>query len=530
MLDKNDKIENGINIINFAIENNISMSEASIKAGFSNTYVKNIKINILSNNESLRTNQEISFLKLHESAISKRLIRKKIQDEKNLNIDEKFDERSRYWVNRDKNNNIESYSYEILVRDEQPFKGELTRSQLETIFAYYPYATQNTVSQFFPFLNYIQLKRILRVFNITKDKLFPQHLTEELSDLELAELALKNKEASAYKKFIEVKNKFYETELRKLQTKVFELDEQSKYIENIVDKVLNNYTKKIKYINLGDKLFRSENEIIHNSIVFTFGDIHFGKYFKDTIYGRGVDKNILKERCMEIAKDIVYQSNLYKTKSIVMNVMGDIFESILPDGMHPEHHKRMDLIGEKQLEFGLEVFEEMIDYIQTNIKYNNNIQLYCIGGNHDRIQEDRSQDKRRTASAIFYIMLKKIFQLKGYENINVFEPEDGIIKYSNDNISYIAFHGDSSLFKANPIDIINLFKVGDSRDYTVILNGHWHSINIIEGVNYKKIICGSVCSADEYIQNELGRGSQPSYVVTRKSKGFGVDVEIKTLK
>lgn len=528
-----NRIENGIEIINYAINNNTSLTSSSVHFGFSGTYCKNIKASLLENGEDNVLKKE--FLNLYNDYLTSKpklvINEPSVVKSKDLDVDDSYDKRSKYWCNRDSNEHIQTYGFEILLRDEKPFTGELTRTQMETIYANYPYVTQNTVSQFFPYLNFTQFKKILRLFNITKDKIFPQHLIEELDETKLGELALKNKENAAYKKFIETKNKFYESELRKLQSLMFNITENDRYIENMVDKLLGNYfeTNDVVTYKYDNKIVRKESDIIYENIYFSFGDIHFGKHFKDTKFGRGVDKEILKDRCMEIAKEVVIQANQYKSKKIILNVLGDIFESILPDGMHPEHHKRMDLIGDKQMEHGLDVFEEMIDYIQNNTIFDVNIYVHCVGGNHDRIQENRDQDKRRTATAIFFTVLKKLMKLKKYENVNIYEAEDGIISYSYDDISVIAFHGDSGLYKSKAIDIINLFKTGNAKNYTVILNGHWHSLKLEEGVNYKRITCGSVCSADEYVQNELGKGAQPSYLIMKKSKGFGVDIEIKTL-
>ena len=38
-----DRIENAVEIIEFAVKNQVSVKEASVKCGFSDTYVKNIK-------------------------------------------------------------------------------------------------------------------------------------------------------------------------------------------------------------------------------------------------------------------------------------------------------------------------------------------------------------------------------------------------------------------------------------------------------------------------------------------------------
>ena len=87
----------------------------------------------------------------------------------------------------------------------------------ELLYSNYPYITRNSLSQFFPYLNFLDFKRILRVFNITKDKLFPQHILEEHTEEQIAEFALKAKEHSSHKKFIENKNSFFEQTTKNLQ-------------------------------------------------------------------------------------------------------------------------------------------------------------------------------------------------------------------------------------------------------------------------------------------------------------------------
>jgi hypothetical protein len=53
---KRSRVENAVNIINFAIKNQMSVKEASVKCGFSDTYVKNVKADI---NSKLEKNSEL---------------------------------------------------------------------------------------------------------------------------------------------------------------------------------------------------------------------------------------------------------------------------------------------------------------------------------------------------------------------------------------------------------------------------------------------------------------------------------------
>ena len=87
---------------------------------------------------------------------------------------------------------------------------------MEEIYAKYPYVTQNTISRDFPYITFPDFKKILRCFNITKDKLFPLHIIETRSEDELAAFALKAKESAGYKKMIEQKSQYFEKDITKI--------------------------------------------------------------------------------------------------------------------------------------------------------------------------------------------------------------------------------------------------------------------------------------------------------------------------
>lgn len=196
ILDDTDNIDitykNLLNILDYSINNNKTITETELILGFYTSYFTKRKNTLEKNLVNGRFDSKLySILEgLHNNYLESRHVSKI----NNQDIEKSFDERAKTDVIRNSEGLINKYTYNILVRDEKDFIGELTREQMETIVSNYPYVTQKNCSAYFPYLTFVEFKKILRAFKITKDSLFPQHLLEELDENTLAELALKAKE------------------------------------------------------------------------------------------------------------------------------------------------------------------------------------------------------------------------------------------------------------------------------------------------------------------------------------------------
>lgn len=442
--------------------------------------------------------------------------------------DEKYEEtRSRYWEERDKENRIIQYCYEIQVRDEKPFKGFISRSDMEKIFSLYPYCTQNQLSLEFSY-TLKEMGRILRVFRITKDKKFPQHVLEEYSEEEIVKFALKAKERSAYKNFETQLNQFYKIKYNELVKKHSEQERKNEFYEGVIDKLS---VKKVEVLKVNKPINYSEEGNYVKSLFSIFSDIHFGK--KNRLckpkYGRGNNKEILKERCLRIAEETVSEFHSDDYDKINFICLGDLFESILSDGMHHAHLEEMDIKGADQIEYAFDVLVDMVNIILEGTNgLLKRLDFHLIGGNHDRIGKNRDEDTDRTATKILFKFLEKIYKDESIIKIHTYE--NGIISFEDDDISFIGHHGDKQLNKRKPEEIMNLFKLGNNENFTLIANGHFHSMVQNEGLNYMELQVGSVCSSDDYSHDNLGYGNQPSFVLGGKAKeGYGFDFRKITL-
>lgn len=481
-----------------------------------------------------------NFTKLYNQVISRKsttqlkavMPKKVVINLVDLDNDEKFDERSKCWEVRDTKGQIASYGYKILVRDELPFTGTLTRDQMEKIYSEYPYTTLNNISIDFPYLTTQDLKRIIRTFNITKDRLFPPHILEEHTEDKIADFALKAKEKSSSKKFTAQKLPFIESKLRDTQVELKKLKEAHEWAEKIVEKYVHSRSiKRVSQPNDEPAYQHTNSELSGGTTIVAFSDIHMGKNFPTSkaMFGRGTTKIILRERLLRLAEIITEEANYKNSSKVVLVCTGDIFESIQPAGQRIQHSESMDIMGDEQFMFTLEVFEEMFDIIIKKCK-GKEIVFHGVGGNHDRLMDSSSFDKKRTAAQLFYKILDRVVSLKYNKPISIKTYEDGIIAFSEGKVSYIGHHGDASLAKRSPLEIVNLFKIGEAKNYTVLLKGHLHNFKADwEYPNCISLQLRSICSTDEFGQNELGKGAQPGFTIITESEGYGVDFKTITL-
>lgn len=467
--------------------------------------------------------------------------------EYNAETDDKYEERSvgetvrSNEISTDSNGNsiykITGYKYKIFIRDERPLSGEFSREEMDKMYRLYSNMdgaglTLRAVSREFPLFNYRDFKRILRAFNITKASLaVAPHILEEYSEDQIVELVRRNKENTILKKLDLSREKYYEKKYFDSKKEIGGIKSNSDWVEQTIDSYFNRKnpllpqpivisSKNIKQ----PKGKKQEENKTDKPLFCIFGDIHFGKKFDNTIFGRGYNKDIAHERMMEIASQTIQEAIKMNTKEIVAICLGDLIECAMEDGMHPGHSLEMDLFQEDQIFFATDsliaMFKEMLS--KTDCK----ITFCSIHGNHDRIGVGRDEDKSRTAGKVITGMVKRL--MANEERMEVIMPKNNLLKMRKNNICIFAQHGDSSLNKRKPSELINLFGEGTSC-YHLLLKGHWHSLKVDEGTNFLTITAPSVASADKYILEELGHNNLPGFILGSEPDCYGFDYKKITL-
>lgn len=435
-------------------------------------------------------------------------------------VDE-YDNRSRWSAERDDEGNIINYKYYIYLRDRGPIEGTLSIQQMEEIYRKYPYVTQATVSQDLPFLTFIEFRKVLRCFNITKDRLFPPHILEKYNEQELAEFALKAKESAGLKRMTEQSSKYFEQRFKDAQKDMYQLQEERTWISNVIDQYFNerdNTITAIKY----DNIKKSANSEKKARLYCLMSDLHIGKRYDHPLYGRGYNKDIARERFQQMALEVCKEAQNYEHLTVLCG--GDLTESIMENGLHNGIHKYMDLFQEHQIFYAIDLFHEFFSTIIENTDLKS-IELLGLEGNHDRIGVQRNDDKNRTAAKIIY----KILEREWGGKIKVIIANEGVISESRENICLISHHGDSSLAKRKGEELVNLFGRGKDA-YHLVIQGHYHHLSCKEGTNFVMITLPSVCSADTYAITEFAQNAQPGFIMGHQAdNGLGFDFKKVTL-
>lgn len=516
-----NRVESAINIIKYCLENSVTIGEAEIELNHYHGFVRKVFLsNSVKKSESYKELVKIHNKYLNKTKLTKNPIVK-------VSIDDTYDKRSSYKVNRDENNKIISYSFHILIKDEKPFIGKLTREQLELIYQYYPYVTTNTVSSYFPYLTFQQFKRVLRCFQITKEKLFPQHIVEEHTEEEIAEFALKNKANAALNKIVEKKASFVEKKYIESQETIQDLQNIQKFIEDSVDKYYNREEEEKPELKDGE-FFDNYDRVCY----MFYSDIHYGKKYDNPVFGRGFNKDIAHNRMMQIVKKTVEYIKYKNLNKLYTIFGGDLLESMMSNGMRAEHLKHMDVIGVDQLFYAIDSQIKFLKLLRSSLGEKFPIIITFIGGNHDRISEDRDGDSERTGSLIAYNVIQRELREDMYLKVNIPRKPTYVETHNKDNglsnLCIITHHGDSQIMKRKPSELVNLYGIGTSG-YHLIINGHWHSseIKYQSGTNYMSISLPSVCSVDEFILDRLGHNQLPGFLLgISENSGFSFSNEI----
>lgn len=511
--------KNLLNILDYSIDNNKSITESELILGFYTSYFTKRKNTLQKYLVNGKFNTKLySILEgLHNNYLESRHI-SKID---NQDVEKSFDERSKTDVIRNSEGLIVKYTYNILVRDEKDFIGELTREQMETIVSNYPYVTQKNCSAYFPYLTFVEFKKILRAFKITKDSLFPQHLLEELDENTLAELALKAKEKAGLKKFVELKPIVIEKQLREVQEELFKLKEEKDFVVNAIKDVL-----KLDINTIHSNYFNYQETDTDKGLFIWLADTHIGSCNKGALYSKPYNKDVYYDRLKQILVEIKDQSNLYKRfDKVTVGSLGDCLNSVngyttrgghqLPENMNPKEQFQVYV-------------ESMIWFIDEIYKMNisNNIEFVSVeGGNHDGYFYHAANQSLRYLFELKYPKLKFTLFEKEIDSISYGETEL-IILHGKDTKNQK--HGfPKTLDIKTELFFDNYIKMNKiKKDNILVVKGdlHCYASEYSKNNGFKYINVPSVYGGSGWIDSNFGK-TQPATIFHIVDKHNGKMVE-----
>lgn len=225
----------------------------------------------------------------------------------------------RWWVDRDKHNVITQYHIYYPIKDSMPFITTLTRQDVEILFGLYTYyggsLTARNVANEFPKYTLAEVKKIFRVFKLTKDSSWAApHLLEELNEEQLAQYRMAMKERAAFKYCDAQQEKDFNNQIKKMASQINKL---SSYKEIAQELINTNVDINVKIPDIESKCNKTG--------IICLADLHIGAY---NVPGGYLSLEEYNEEEINRRLDIVIDSIARKDwhKVIVLN-LGDNIDS-----------------------------------------------------------------------------------------------------------------------------------------------------------------------------------------------------------
>lgn len=296
-----------------------------------------------------------------------------------LSGDKKYEDRKKGEVIRDDKGKITGYSYNITIKGEQPFKGELSREEMEKLYRMYSFEGANlqarTVSREFPRFTLTDIKRLLTAFKITKSSLpFAPHQIDEMDPDKLVELNLKSKEASYLKKYEDERTRAFE---RMYRDKVKEFENLKKEVQT--------FKEFVGDIKIESRIQQNVPEITNNKTLMVYlSDMHIGAHVSNySLYGNEYNEQVVTERMQKVYDYVTKLAANYNITNVVIVNVGDSLDGYNGQTTRGGHSLPQNLDNKDQykvyVNLMLDLFKSLSECgLFSTIKY------YCVGtANHD---------------------------------------------------------------------------------------------------------------------------------------------------
>lgn len=271
-------------------------------------------------------------------------------------------------VERDDEGRIQYYTFEIFKKDRAPFIGKLDRREMETIYNLYSIyganLTGKIVSREFPQYSFVDFKRILKAFNIFKHDAIPQHLLEELSEEELLERQIRQKENNILRKLEKDELKEANKIINKLAKELNDL----KYAKDFHITIDGNY-KPVTYTPCYNT---------NKTLVLHISDTHVGAALSSTsLFKNDWNEQEFAKRLDELINRV---SCIGPFDKIVINLLGDYLDGM--DGMTARRDHVMPQNMDNKQQFNVFI-KHMLHFIEDIQSLCNNVEIYAVPeGNH----------------------------------------------------------------------------------------------------------------------------------------------------
>lgn len=434
-----------------------------------------------------------------------------------------YDNRSEVEEERDEDGNIKYYHYKIYIKDQDPLIGVLNREEMAYIHKMYTFygagLTQRQVSRMFPELSLVNFRRILNAFSITKASApFPKHMIEELSNKELEEIQLRQKEDALLNSLDKNEISDLKKTASNLASKLRDAQDVSKAVADVVSNL--DLHKIVDELQLYDESKLSDDD---STLIVWLSDMHVGASVGETsIYSNNYDMDEIEYRLdhvLDCVKDEIYNNKLIN-KVIVVN-LGDSLDGM--DGYTVSRTHRLDqnMDNKEQLNNFLTLMTKFMLNLRTIIS---DVSYKSVGeSNHDG-------DFGYAANVALVAVLKSL-------NIDA-EVSDGFYLnfYTNERL-YICCHGKDTndMNRGFPL-LLNTTVENKINEYLdskklfpnvypkiTFAKGDQHQHAITYGRRFKYHSMPSLFGSSSWIHKNFGNTPWGAILTTVDSEGIEAD-------
>lgn len=420
---------------------------------------------------------------------------------------------SEAFYERDSDGKIVSYRYKIYKKNKPVLDGSLSRDEMRTIYRLYTWygdgLTARVVSRHFPELSLPDFKRILKVFNVYKDNCpFPAHMIEELSEDELREIQLREKENSFLRKAEEDDIKNDKKLLKKYANENIELKKQLNLLTDI----------KINIDNIEPYYVIHKEDVECNTALNIYlSDVHLGAAVEQgSLYKENINYGFdeAKRRLSEIIERLCDLRTDFNTINLCM--LGDNLDCCGFTGYTASMTHQMPENMDPRTQFNkfIELYDWFIRTINENNLYSKELNVYSVPtGNHSGNYEYALNN------ALKYYTESKFPGVK----FTLFQQFFGV--FEQNGIKFCLTHGKPGAFmqKGLPLNIDDKTKIkiyewldnnGIYGDNIHIIKGDLHSNNLN---SCKKFTYRNVLSL-------FGESDFSAYGFSKNSYGLSYDI------
>ena len=295
--------------------------------------------------------------KYDDFKVKKQPVEDESQEESTETIDN--DDKSEVNQIRDKDGKIIHYSFRIFKKNKAPILGKFDRNEMNQLYGLYSYygnnLQQRVVSRYFPDYSLVDIKRILRAFNITKaSSPFAPHMYEEHTEDELKEILARLKENN----FLKRVEKDQLNDLQKLNDKIAK----------------ENLELKQKLTDLSDIHIDMSNMPVvdtesvcvdsNNILILHLADMHIGaRLSSGCLYNNEWNEKELTRRLSEVLNKIKSLGGYFS--KIYLNLMGDILDGMDEQTARRDHMMPQNMDNKEQFNTFIKVMTWFIGNLRA---------------------------------------------------------------------------------------------------------------------------------------------------------------------